>query len=338
MRCAGWVITRSCGRGSGERCRWKEFVCDLASAPRPCQRPRFATISRGSGRSWTYRRCRYPWAAVCERQFGCRPVQPFDERNLIVHVDDWEGDPGRRAMTVDELQAFFDFCDEQVRGRRALRRKGALAALRDCAMLKVCYAWGLRRAELVGLDVCDFHRNPRIAQFGEFGILRVRSNTYSSSGDPGSRTYCWPADTAASAWRPASWSRCRSRSSGRAGSAGRWASEKPSTSRSHPGGEGQPAVDDRPQRLRREGRLPATRERSRLREPRELSHHTLAARSARSRSAPSRPPAPPRLRPPRAVGVGRHAHAVSWFPPSHYPVMATYPSPSSTITPAAAST
>ena len=28
--------------------------------------------------------------------------------------------------------------------------------------------------------------------------------------------------------------------------------------------------------------------------------------------------------------------AVSWFPPSHYPVMATYPSPSSTITPAGA--
>ena len=163
----------------------EEFVCDLASAPRPC---RASTLRNYQSRIRTFldylTDARYPWAAVCERQFGCRPVQPFDERNLIVHVDDWEGDPGRRAMTVDELQAFFDFCDEQVRGRRALRRKGALAALRDCAMFKVCYAWGLRRAELVGLDLCDFHRNPRIAQFGEFGILRVRHGKGARGGAP----------------------------------------------------------------------------------------------------------------------------------------------------------
>ena len=163
----------------------EEFVCDLASAPRPC---RASTLRNYQSRIRTFldylTDARYPWAAVCERQFGCRPVQPFDERNLIVHVDDWEGDPGRRAMTVDELQAFFDFCDEQVRGRRALRRKGALAALRDCAMFKVCYGWGLRRAELVGLDVCDFHRNPRIAQFGEFGILRVRHGKAARGGAP----------------------------------------------------------------------------------------------------------------------------------------------------------
>ncbi len=83
----------------------EEFVCDLASEPRPC---RASTLRNYQSRIRTFldylTDARYPWAAVCERQFGCRPVQPFDERNLIVHVDDWEGDPGRRALTVDECR------------------------------------------------------------------------------------------------------------------------------------------------------------------------------------------------------------------------------------------
>ena len=128
--CAGWVITRSCGRGSGGRCRWRtSFVtwrrrrgrADVDASQLPVADAEVPGLP--DGRSVSV-------AAVCERLFGCRPVQPLDERNLIVHVDDWEGDPARRALTVDELQAFFDFCDRQVRGRRALRRKGAL---RRCA-------------------------------------------------------------------------------------------------------------------------------------------------------------------------------------------------------------
>jgi integrase/recombinase XerC len=163
----------------------EEFVSDLASEPRP-RRPSTLRSYQSSIRTFLdyLTDSRYPWQVLCERQFGCRPVQPFDERNLIVHVDDWEADPNRRAMTVDELQAFFDFCDEQVRGRQALRRKGSLSALRDSAMFKVCYGWGLRRAELVGLDVADFQRNPRLAQFGEFGTLRVRHGKAARGGNP----------------------------------------------------------------------------------------------------------------------------------------------------------
>ncbi len=56
--------------------------------------------------------------------------------------------------------AFFAFCDAQVQQRRALRRKGALAAFRDAALFKTIYAWGLRRQEAARLDVVDFGRNP----------------------------------------------------------------------------------------------------------------------------------------------------------------------------------
>jgi len=51
-------------------------------------------------------------------------------------------------------------------GRRALRRKGSLAALRDGALFKVAYAWGLRRTELIRLDTYDLLRNPRQPRFG----------------------------------------------------------------------------------------------------------------------------------------------------------------------------
>jgi hypothetical protein len=88
------------------------------------------------------------------------PVQLLDGDNVIVHVGDHESDPRRRPLTRGELQALFDLCDQRVAGRRALRRKGSLAALRDGALFKVCYAWGLRRTELVGLDVCDLLPNP----------------------------------------------------------------------------------------------------------------------------------------------------------------------------------
>ena len=126
---------------------------------------------------------RYPWPVVCRHEFGRAPLQLFDGRNLIVHVDDWESDPGRRALSRGELQAFFDFCDEQVAGRRALRRKGALAALRDAALFKVAYGWGLRRTELIRLDVIDLSPNPRAPVFGRVGMMRVRYGKSSRGGN-----------------------------------------------------------------------------------------------------------------------------------------------------------
>ncbi|HTE59587.1 MAG TPA: hypothetical protein VK631_04505, partial [Solirubrobacteraceae bacterium] len=57
-------------------------------------------------------------------------MQVIDERNRIAHVTDIEGQPGRRPLTREELMAFFDFCDAQGHQRRALGRKGAVAAFR----------------------------------------------------------------------------------------------------------------------------------------------------------------------------------------------------------------
>jgi len=53
-----------------------------------------------------------------------------------VHVQDAEGDPSRRAFTRDELQALFDYADDQVGIIRGAGRKGWLAAFRDAAARK----------------------------------------------------------------------------------------------------------------------------------------------------------------------------------------------------------
>lgn len=141
---------------------------------------------------------RYPWVAICEREFGLRPVQAIDARNTIMHLGDYEGDPGRRPMTREELTLFFDHCDARVQVRRALRRKGSLTAFRDATMFKVIYAWGLRRQEAARLDVSDFGRNPHRPSFGRYWTLNVRFGKASRGGAPKRRNvltvFDWAVD------------------------------------------------------------------------------------------------------------------------------------------------
>jgi integrase/recombinase XerC len=131
---------------------------------------------------------RYGWAAVCEDQFGTHPVQVCTEWNRARHVAEYEGDPRRRPFTPDELQAFFDHADDEVGRVRETGRKGALAAFRDAALLKVVYAWGLRRREAVMLDLADLHGNASAQSFGGYGALHVRWGKAKRGGPPQRRT------------------------------------------------------------------------------------------------------------------------------------------------------
>lgn len=74
-----------------------------------------------------------------------------------------------RPLTRAELQKFFDYADEQVEIRLGGGRKGTFSAYRDATLFKVAYAWGLRAAEVAGLDVTDFWRNPHAPEFGAYG-------------------------------------------------------------------------------------------------------------------------------------------------------------------------
>src|SRR5580704_11278922 len=116
----------------------------------------------------------YGWAGDCLERFGTYPVQVAHEWNTAVHATEAEADPRKRAFTVDELQAFFDHADAQVSRVRGGGRKGWLAVFRDAAAMKVAYGFGLRRAEVVMLDVADLGVNPHAGEFGEFGVCHVR--------------------------------------------------------------------------------------------------------------------------------------------------------------------
>ena len=94
----------------------------------------------------------YGWARECEARFGTFPVQICHDWNTAVHRAEFEGRPQRRALTRVELQQLFDTADDAVDEIVRLRRKGFGAAYRDAVMIKVAYAWGLRRHELVHIE------------------------------------------------------------------------------------------------------------------------------------------------------------------------------------------
>jgi site-specific recombinase XerD len=131
---------------------------------------------------------RYGWGVECERRFGAAPVQVLHEWNTVAHRLDYEGQPARRPLSYDEVQALFDAADGLVEMSRRLGRKGGLTAQRDAALLKCVYAFGLRRREAWGLDLSDLRRNPQAVRFGRFGALFVRFGKGSAGSAPKRRT------------------------------------------------------------------------------------------------------------------------------------------------------
>ncbi len=136
----------------------------------------------------------YGWTDECLRRFGTHPIQVVHEWNTAVHTQDVEGAPTRRAFTLDELQALFDHADDQVTRARATGRKGWLTLFRDATLLKIAYAYGLRRTEIAMLDLADFGTNPHAREFGGLGVCRVRFGKANKGSAPKPRSVLtvWP--------------------------------------------------------------------------------------------------------------------------------------------------
>lgn len=146
---------------------------------------------------------RYGWVQVCEERFGDTPQQVFHEGNSVLHKLDYEGDPRRRPLTYDEVQALFDAADARPGTISGRGRKGALCAARDAAVLKTVYAFGLRRRETSRVDLADLRRNRKAPQFGDFGTVMVRYGKAPKGSPPKRRTVLlvpemdWVVDTLA---------------------------------------------------------------------------------------------------------------------------------------------
>jgi site-specific recombinase XerD len=126
----------------------------------------------------------YGWGQSCLSQFGTVPSQICRAENMATHATEYEGRPARRSLTRVELQALFDAADDDVESIRGGAKKGWAPAFRDATMLKVAYAWGLRRREVRMLEASDFSPNPKAAEFGDYGVCGVRWGKAAKGGPP----------------------------------------------------------------------------------------------------------------------------------------------------------
>jgi len=130
----------------------------------------------------------YGWAEECLTRFGTHPVQVVHARDTAVHVQDTEARPGKRAFTAGELQGFSGYADDQAVRADGRGRKGWLPLFRDAVLFKTAYASGLRRAEVQMLDLADFGASPHAAEFGGYGLCRVRSGKAMKGSPPRRRS------------------------------------------------------------------------------------------------------------------------------------------------------
>jgi len=148
----------------------------------------------------------YGWAEQCWDRFGNHPAQVFHEWNTARHAQDTVGSPGKRPYTRDELEDLFDCADERVLRIRRAGAKGWIPAFRTSTIMKVAYAWGLRRNEVRSLDLVDFATNPQARQFGGAGIVYVRHGKAMRGSPPKRRAvltvpeFGWAVDCVAQ-WR-----------------------------------------------------------------------------------------------------------------------------------------
>lgn len=155
----------------------------------------------------------YHWDKTCLERFGTHSVQICHRENLPRHSIDDEAQPARRPLTKLECQKLFDAADERAEAVRRKGTKGFAPAWRDATMLKVAYAFGLRRHELVMLERTDFGPNPHAPEFGGYGVCHVRYGKASNGSPPRRRgvltVMAWSAavlaewvDEVLSSWRP----------------------------------------------------------------------------------------------------------------------------------------
>lgn len=130
----------------------------------------------------------YGWPEVLVERWQATVAQISTPWNTVRHLADFEGKPARRPFTYEELQVLFDTADERFHDVSERKTKGALAALRDSQMLKTTYAFGLRRAEVVGLQLHDLHHNHSVPHWGRFAALHVRFGKAMRGGPPRRRT------------------------------------------------------------------------------------------------------------------------------------------------------
>ena len=166
-----------------------QFLADLRSRETPIELSTLRSYSNAISMFCSYvSDGRYGWVAFCEKQFGDVPSQICFEWNTPRHTTDDAVPTKRRAFTKPELQHLFDVVDDFVDEQHRNGSKRWMTALRDSIAFKIGYAYGLRRQELVMLDLTDFGSKPHVPSYQDNGAMTVRWAKGTTGSGPRRRT------------------------------------------------------------------------------------------------------------------------------------------------------
>lgn len=194
IRSSGRVVERFQAHTNEYPWRWhpahlEDYLSDRRTAEKPVT---VATLRMQAGaiRAFCGYLCEpaYGWVPFCEKLFNNVPSQIVFDWNSPRHTTDDARPPGRRSLTIDEMQILFDAADDIVDQEFAGGSKSWLPALRDSIAIKVGYAYGLRRRELTMLEYVDFGPNPHVPDYGNFGAVQVRWAKGTKGSGPRRRT------------------------------------------------------------------------------------------------------------------------------------------------------
>ncbi|WP_245400227.1 hypothetical protein [Nocardia albiluteola] len=125
---------------------------------------------------------RYGWIALCANRFGAIPTQVLHEWNSVSHVSEFEGRPGRRALTYDEVQGLFDAAD----GQSITAFTVTPGASRNTAMITLAADLPAAvLADLLGLHPVTAVRWARAAKRDWHSYLAERRTDAGQGGFPG---------------------------------------------------------------------------------------------------------------------------------------------------------
>jgi len=108
-----------------------------------------------------------------QRTFGVHLRQIVTEENKIPHLDEKQGTQRRSALSHMEINMFFNAIDQGIVEACRFRSKSFRVLQRDKVMFFCMYSLGLRNSECRNLTLDSFQPNPKLPEFGQFGMVTV---------------------------------------------------------------------------------------------------------------------------------------------------------------------
>jgi integrase len=140
MRQALGVIAKlvSGGRADARTLKWEALRYQHTTAVRAALAQKYAPATVNRALAALRRVLKEAW------RLGLMSAEDYHRASDVPTIKAETLPPGR-ALSAGELRALFEACAD-----------GTKAGVRDAALLAVCYAGGLRRSEVVALDVADY--------------------------------------------------------------------------------------------------------------------------------------------------------------------------------------